>query len=522
MSPDLPKLRLPLRQPPTPETSDKVLEVMYDDPSEPRTPTGLFLIPSALTAPQQRRLVVDCLTVFPQSPSHTNYTRQHGLLPATPSLWEAAQRGLHLHHLAGPDTPACASCTGQCCGQGTQQQQQQQYHDEGDSWRWRQQQQCHVRQGQQQQQQSCVPSPGMPHEGDAVVLATGLGASAQGVCAARPQAIPDAASGGCAACAGSSSSSSWAPGNAEGRAPAASKLLRKLRWATLGPPYDWTLRQYCTDVPYRHLPCYLVDIATELAAAVEDLVAVGEGKGSGSSDCCCSLGSRSILEGGGTNGMPGAAIGSLNAAETSPAAAAAAACPVAAPAKAVLGGCSGGGGRERRPFCPDVALINYYHEGDTLGGHVDDAEHDLDQPIVTISLGCEAVFLAGGLTKASKSTGVLLRLPPAGASPQAPSPGLVSSVLRDVPPLALLLRSGDAVVLAGAARRCYHGVPRILTDRPLPPGLAGAGRWRSAEEGQGKGDVRAAGVGAPLADDFAPFADFMCSCRINVSIRAVG
>lgn len=49
MSPDLPKLRLPLRQPPTPETSDKVLEVMYDDSSEPRTPTGAAIPKAAYT-----------------------------------------------------------------------------------------------------------------------------------------------------------------------------------------------------------------------------------------------------------------------------------------------------------------------------------------------------------------------------------------------------------------------------------------------------------------------------------------
>ena len=45
---------------------------------------------------------------------------------------------------------------------------------------------------------------------------------------------------------------------------------------------------------------------------------------------------------------------------------------------------------------------------------------------VTVSLGCQAVFLAGGRT-------------------------------RDVRPAALWVRSGDVVVLAGHARRCYHG-----------------------------------------------------------------
>lgn len=45
---------------------------------------------------------------------------------------------------------------------------------------------------------------------------------------------------------------------------------------------------------------------------------------------------------------------------------------------------------------PDAALVNYYSPGDTLGGHRDDVEADLAQPIVSMSLGCDAVFLLGG------------------------------------------------------------------------------------------------------------------------------
>lgn len=59
-------------------------------------------------------------------------------------------------------------------------------------------------------------------------------------------------------------------------------------------------------------------------------------------------------------------------------------------------------------------------------GHCDDVEADLAQPIVSISLGSPAIFLAGGDTK-------------------------------DTEPLALLLHSGDVVVMAGVARRRYHG-----------------------------------------------------------------
>lgn len=64
--------------------------------------------------------------------------------------------------------------------------------------------------------------------------------------------------------------------------------------------------------------------------------------------------------------------------------------------------------------------------GDVLGGHLDDVEKDMAQPIVSVSLGCPAIFLMGGPVK-------------------------------HVAPTALLLRGGDVVVLAGEARRCYHG-----------------------------------------------------------------
>lgn len=116
--------------------------------------------------------------------------------------------------------------------------------------------------------------------------------------------------------------------------------------------------------------------------------------------------------------------------------------------------------------------------GDTLNGHVDDAERDLAQPLVSLSLGCEAAFLMGGPSK------------------QGP------------PPTALLLRSGDAVVLSGPARRCHHGLPRIFTDRPLPESLSCSG----SEEGGCSGS----GGAGP---EFGPFARHMQGCRINISIR---
>jgi alkylated DNA repair protein alkB homolog 1 len=110
--------------------------------------------------------------------------------------------------------------------------------------------------------------------------------------------------------------------------------------------------------------------------------------------------------------------------------------------------------------------------GDTLCGHVDDAETDVTAPIVSISMGAAAVFLVGGHT-------------------------------RDTPPTPLLLRSGDIVVLSGEARTCYHGVPRVLPEPelPLPSGLTDAAK-----------DVAGEMMSAVL--------QHARRCRINVSVRA--
>jgi alkylated DNA repair protein alkB homolog 1 len=86
----------------------------------------------------------------------------------------------------------------------------------------------------------------------------------------------------------------------------------------------------------------------------------------------------------------------------------------------------------QKAFNPDAAIVNYYHAGDHLSGHRDDVEPDVEQPIVSVSLGCPGIFLLGGRT-------------------------------LDEEPLALLLRSGDAVVLTADARLCFHG-PRQLAQ----------------------------------------------------------
>jgi len=76
-------------------------------------------------------------------------------------------------------------------------------------------------------------------------------------------------------------------------------------------------------------------------------------------------------------------------------------------------------------------------------------------------------------------------------------------------PTAVLLRGGDAVVMAGAARRCVHGVPRVLTPADALPPAAAA---RAAT------DVLAA---APRCDAAAALAAWMQHTRINISVRDI-
>lgn len=85
-------------------------------------------------------------------------------------------------------------------------------------------------------------------------------------------------------------------------------------------------------------------------------------------------------------------------------------------------------------FQPEAAIVNYFGAGDMLGGHLDDMEVDWSKPIVSMSLGCKAIFLLGGKS-------------------------------REDEPVAMFLRSGDIVLMAGEARECFHGVPRIFTDK---------------------------------------------------------
>jgi len=90
---------------------------------------------------------------------------------------------------------------------------------------------------------------------------------------------------------------------------------------------------------------------------------------------------------------------------------------------------------------PDSCLINLYRGEARMGLHQDADELDFSVPVLSISLGDTAIFRLGGET-------------------------------RSDPTRTLRLSSGDVCLLAGASRRFYHGVDRVLTgsSRLIPGG----------------------------------------------------
>ncbi|HEY9037549.1 MAG TPA: alpha-ketoglutarate-dependent dioxygenase AlkB [Roseovarius sp.] len=79
---------------------------------------------------------------------------------------------------------------------------------------------------------------------------------------------------------------------------------------------------------------------------------------------------------------------------------------------------------------PDCCLLNYYGEGARMGLHQDRDEADFSWPVLSISLGDEGLLRIGNKARGGST-------------------------------VSHWLRSGDVVVMAGAARLTYHGVDRI-------------------------------------------------------------
>jgi alkylated DNA repair protein alkB family protein 1 len=150
------------------------------------------------------------------------------------------------------------------------------------------------------------------------------------------------------------------------------------------------------------------------------------------------------------------------------------------------------------PLCPagfraEAAIVKRYDERATMLAHVDDAEEAVHAPVLSLSLGCDAIFLLGGTSR------------------------------DDGPVLPILLRSGDALLLGGKARLCYHGLVRVYPHTlpahfsepaPRPPAEGGADRAPpAATEGD---EACASSVSLSAAE-----LDWLENHRININVRQV-
>lgn len=79
---------------------------------------------------------------------------------------------------------------------------------------------------------------------------------------------------------------------------------------------------------------------------------------------------------------------------------------------------------------PDCCLVNFYGEGAKMGLHQDRDEGDFSYPVVSLSLGDEALFRMGGVERGDGTE-------------------------------SRWLRSGDVVVMGGKARLAWHGIDRV-------------------------------------------------------------
>jgi DNA oxidative demethylase len=89
---------------------------------------------------------------------------------------------------------------------------------------------------------------------------------------------------------------------------------------------------------------------------------------------------------------------------------------------------------------PECCLVNLYRDGARMGLHQDRDEAALDAPVLSVSLGDEALFRIGGAK-------------------------------RRGPSKSLRLRSGDVLMFGGPARLAFHGVDRVVAgSSALVPG----------------------------------------------------
>ena len=132
---------------------------------------------------------------------------------------------------------------------------------------------------------------------------------------------------------------------------------------------------------------------------------------------------------------------------------------------------------------PEAAIVNVYLPGNRLALHRDVSEASA-APLVSISLGCDALFVAG-LGRAAADT-----------DSDADADGADGTAVVRV-------RSGDAIVMSRSARYAWHGVPRVLPGT-CPAYLADWPAEERAAEAEGQ---------------FEAWRGWMANKRINLNVR---
>lgn len=133
-----------------------------------------------------------------------------------------------------------------------------------------------------------------------------------------------------------------------------------------------------------------------------------------------------------------------------------------------------------KDFVCQAAIVNYYPQGSTLSGHTDHSELNLDAPLFSISFGQSAIFLIGGRDKPD-------------------------------PASAILIRSGDVLVMTKESRLCYHAVPRIFHNSEET--------WNDFTEGH---TIELDSLWNTCQDkDFSNYNTYLKDCRINLNVRQV-
>jgi DNA oxidative demethylase len=79
---------------------------------------------------------------------------------------------------------------------------------------------------------------------------------------------------------------------------------------------------------------------------------------------------------------------------------------------------------------PEACLVNFYGPDASMGLHQDRDEEDVTAPVVSVSLGDDARFRIGGVTRGGPTSSVILR-------------------------------SGDVLVFGGPARLAFHGIDKV-------------------------------------------------------------